>query len=79
MNLVLYNANTEHILLMFTVFSDRMPPTASMIYTFLFSIELKFKDCTVVQKFTIGICSFIVKLLLCFIPESNNCILVAQF
>ena len=64
---------------MFTVVSDRMPPTVSMTYTFLFSMELKLKECTVGQKFTIGICSFIIKLFLYCIPESNNCICVAQF
>lgn len=64
---------------MFTIVSGRMPPTVSMTYTFLFSIELKLKECTVGQKFTIGIFSFITKLLLCCIPESNNCICVAQF
>jgi hypothetical protein len=79
MSLVLYKANTKHILLMFTVVSDRMPPTVSMTYTCLFSIELKLKECTVQQKFTIGICSFIIKLHLCCIPESNNCICVAHF
>jgi len=79
MSLVLYNVNTKHILLMFKVVSDRMPPTINMTYTFLFSIVLKLKECTVWQKFTIGICSLIIKLLLCCIPVSNNRILVAQF
>jgi len=36
MSLVLYNANTKHILLMFTVVSGKMPHTVSMNYTFFF-------------------------------------------
>jgi len=31
---------------MFAVVSGRMPPTVSITYTFLFSIELKLKECT---------------------------------